>query len=128
MTYKFTASHVFNEDDGYMVTLGFADDEFEPSQFVIIQRAHEYDDQDIKLGMDKLHIQVEDQSRTQYGGVSSIDVMDGYLLIKLDDKAKASLKVDGDIEITLDQNHPNLRDTLSALEGIAKKESIPLSK
>jgi len=124
MTYKFTANHIFNEDDSYMIMLGFADDEFEPSQFVIIQKAHEYDDQDMKLGMDKLHIQVEDQSRSQYGGISAINVTGNSLVIKLDDSGKSSLKINGDIEIMVEQNHPNLKSTLFELEKIVKKENI----
>lgn len=128
MTCKFTASHIFEQGDGYMVILGFADDEFEPSQFVIIKKAHEYDEQDIKLGMDKLHIQVEDQSRAHYGGITAFDVTNNNLLVQLDDLAKSSLKLDADIEIMFDQNHPNLKDTLSKLEEIAEKENIPFCK
>jgi hypothetical protein len=124
MAYKFNASHVFNEDDDYMVMLGFSDDEFEPSQFVILQKAHEYDDQDIKLGMDKVHIQVEDQLRAQYGGISAFKLEGNCLSIELENETKNSLKVDGNIEITLDLNHPNVNSTITVIEEIAKQESI----
>lgn len=124
MTYKFTASHVFNQDDGYMIMLGFANDEFEPSRFVLIQKAHEFDAQDIKLGMNKLHIQVEDQSRAQYGGITSFNIRGDSIVIELDDLAKSSLKIDGDIEIMLDLKHPDLENVISVLKDIAEKENI----
>jgi len=124
MVYKFTANHVFNEDDGYTIIIGFTDDELEPSQFIIIQKAHEYDEQDIKLGMDKIHIQVEDQSRAKYGGISAFNLADNCLFIELDDEAKSSLKVDGNIEITLTSNHPDLESTIAKLKEIAANENI----
>ena len=46
MTYNLKAEHVFFEDDGYVSIIGFSNDEFNPSQFVIFQQAHEYDEQD----------------------------------------------------------------------------------
>ncbi len=128
MNYKFFASHTFNEDDGFTAMLGFSDDQFEPSKFLIVQRAHEYDDQDIKLGMDNLHIQLEDQSRAYYGGVTSISVVANTLLLKLNHSAKSSLLVDGDIEIILDLNNPNLKETLLELELVAEREKIPFKK
>ena len=38
------------EDNSYLV--GFADDKNEPKEYVIVERALEFDEQDIKLGMD----------------------------------------------------------------------------
>ncbi|WP_185964354.1 Imm10 family immunity protein [Aliikangiella marina] len=127
MSYELNASHIFNQDDDYMVMLGFADDEFEPSKFVIIQKAHEYDDQDVKLGMDKLHIQVEDQSRANYGGISSFTLDNSYLVIELELDTQSSLKVDGNIRIALEANHPELESTLSVLKNIASDENIPFN-
>ncbi|WMS87524.1 Imm10 family immunity protein [Pleionea litopenaei] len=128
MSYELNASHIFNQDDNYMVMLGFADDEFEPSKFVIIQKAHEYDDQDVKLGMDKLYIKVEDQSRAKYGGVSSFTLDDNCLVIELEQDTQSSLKVDGNIRVTLEANHPELESTLSVLKKIASDENIPFNR
>jgi hypothetical protein len=128
MSYRFDASHVFAQDDGYMVMIGFADDEHEPSQFVLLQKAKEYDEQDKRLGMDKIHIQVEDESRALYGGIRLISKEGEHLLIELEDAAASALRVNGNIEINLDPHHPQLATALAELEKLVSSEGIPFNQ
>lgn len=128
MSYRFDASHVFAQDDGYMVMIGFSDDEHEPSQFVLLQKAKEYDEQDKRLGMDKIHIQVEDESRALYGGIRLVSKEGEHLLIELEDAAASALQVNGNIEINLDPRHPQLATALSELEKLVSSEGIPFTQ
>lgn len=128
MAYLFDATHIFCEDDDYMIMLGFADDELEPNKFVILQQSRSYDDQDRELGMDKLHIQVEDQSRSQYGGITAVNVTKNRVTLSLDKSAQSTLMVDGDIEISFSMDHPKANITLFNLEKISKRDGIIFSK
>ena len=125
MTYSFRAHHVFAEDDGHTTTVGFADDAFDPSQFVILQLAHQFDEQDEQLNMDKVYIQVGDQFRSKYGGVTAINVRENSLQLDLDVEAKNVLQVSGNIEVALDDKHPDLAAVISALKEISEREGIP---
>ena len=124
MTYCFDAAHIFAQDDGYMLMIGLADNELEPSKFVILQKTHEYDDQDKQMGMDKIHIQVEDESRSQYGGINAIQVTDEVIRIALSDEARSALSVDGDIEVAVLKGHPDFEEVKSQLKKMCEVEGI----
>ena len=52
------------EDNSFLI--GFADDKNEPNEYVIVERALEFDEQDIKLGMDSYYFEYSDQSNSAY--------------------------------------------------------------
>lgn len=128
MNYCFDATHIFSQDDGYMVMIGFADDEFEPTRFVILQKTHKYDDQDKKMGMDKIHIQVEDESRSKYGGINAVTIREGSIKISLSDDTKSALSIDGDIEAAVSTVHPAFEEVKSQLKRICTAEQITFSE
>ncbi|WP_198781890.1 Imm10 family immunity protein [Shewanella putrefaciens] len=128
MNYCFDATHIFTQDDGYMVMIGFADDELEPTKFVILQKAHEYDDQDKKMGMDKIHIQVADESRSKYGGINAVTIVEGVIRVSLSEDTKFALSIDGDIEAAVSREHPAFEEVKSQLKKICEEEQIAFSE
>lgn len=106
VNYQFNARHITNDDDGSTIAIGFADDEFSPSRFVLIQKSLNADERDRVMGFDKIHIQIEDESRSGYGGIIEVSMGHDRLTVFLDQAARAALKIDGDIEILVDPNHP----------------------
>lgn len=73
MEIKFIANDIVyevTEDNSYLI--GFADDKNEPNEYVIIERALEFDEQDIKLGMDSYYFEHSDQSNSGYGLCSKV--------------------------------------------------------
>lgn len=73
MEIKFIANDIVyevTEDNSYLI--GFADDKNEPNEYVIIERALEFDEQDIKLGMDSYYSEYSDQSNSGYGLCSKV--------------------------------------------------------
>lgn len=128
MAYRFNATHIFAQDDGYVTMIGFADDEFEPSKFVILQKANVYDEQDKKMGMDKIHVQIEDESRSKYGGINAVQVSGDLISISLSDEAKSALSVDGDIEVILMPDHQNYSEVKNQLVRICKEEGITFTE
>lgn len=124
MTYRFIARHISVEDDGRIVVIGFADDEFAPSMCVLIQKSLKVDARDRAMGFEKIHIQIEDQSRSGYGGIVEVSADHDRLTILLDETAKAALKIDGDIEILVDLHHPVLARAVSELRRICETSGI----
>jgi len=56
-----------------------------------IQDAYQYDEQDIKFGMNTYHIEINEQSLGMYGGIAKIEVSRNQLIIMLDDKGRRIL-------------------------------------
>ncbi|MGZ0077865.1 Imm10 family immunity protein [Methylomonas sp. YC3] len=67
-----------------MTMVVFSNDELDPSRFVLIQQSNKYNEQDKKMGMDKMHIQVDDQSRSHYGGITKISIEGNILFFELE--------------------------------------------
>lgn len=125
--YQFVANFVSVEDDGSASTVGFSDDEFDPKQYVILQQASEYDEQDKKMGMDKVHIEINSQAKSQYGGILFISIDGDQLIIGLDDDAQSCLGIEGNIVITLKEGS-KISEATSNMEEMANKDSIKFLK
>jgi len=59
LTFKAKVFH-FSKEDFFIV--GFADDEYEYQNYIIMQKAFNFDEQDISLGMDGEYIEVNGDS------------------------------------------------------------------
>lgn len=125
MTYQFIARRIIVEGDDSAVVIGFADDEFSPSRFVLIQKSLKVDERDRAMGFDKVHIQIEGQSRSGYGGIVEVWAGHDRLTVLLDQAARAALKIDGDIEISVDPRHPVLGDAVLELKKLCEEDGIP---
>jgi hypothetical protein len=122
--YHFNARHIFVEDDDSMTMIGFADDEFSPSKFMLIQKASNVDERERAMGFEKLHIQIEDESRSRYGGITEIRVSSENLVVSLDQPARVALKIEGNVEIAFDPNHPVFERAISKLKKMCEREAV----
>jgi hypothetical protein len=70
-TFAFDAACVaIDQPDGEFDLVGFADNAQDPESYLILQRALEFDEQDISLGMNTYHVEWCDQEYSGYGGIS----------------------------------------------------------
>ena len=74
------------EDNSYLV--GFADDKNEPTEYVIVERAFEFDEQDIKLGMDSYYFEYSDQSNSGYGLCSKVVMRQNEIVFSINHKSE----------------------------------------
>lgn len=125
MTYQVIARRIIVEGDDSAVVIGFADDEFSPSMLVLIQKSLKVDERDRTMGFDKVHIQIEDESRSGYGGIVEISAGHDRMTVFLDQASRAALKIDGDIEISVDPKHPALGRAVSELKTLCEEGGIP---
>lgn len=123
--YQFNAQHIAVDTDGSAVVIGFADNEFSPSRFVLIQKSLKVDERDRAIEFEKIHIQIEDESRSGYGGIVEVSAGHDRLTVFLDQAARAALKIDGDIEISVDPHHPVLGRAVSELKTLCEEGGIP---
>lgn len=97
---RFTATCVTCQTQDDVAMLGFADDEFNTTQYVMLQRGlMPPSPQDREAGFDRPHIEVNSQTHSGYGGVVKAQLQENRLVLKLDPQAAADMSVDDTIEI-----------------------------
>lgn len=68
MEIRFTANDIIYQiSDENSFLIGFADDSNDPNEYIIAEKAFEFDEQDIELGMDTYYFEYADQSNSGYG-------------------------------------------------------------
>lgn len=126
MAYRFTAAHTAVDNDDDALTVAVADAARHAKRYLMLQRAHKFDAQDRKLGMDRVWVEVEDEDRSCYGGIRSIVVREGTLIIVLDQSGEANLDIKGSIEVKLPESEATHK-AVAAIAEIAEKDGIPFS-
>lgn len=119
---NFKAQCVTFENDGESHTVGFADNGADPQTYVILQRAVESTEEEVRFGLDQIYITIDDQLRSTYGGVLDISVSSDVVVIRVSSEAAKELKMDGDIIIDIDVAAPPMREVKESLEALAKGE------
>ena len=64
ITFTAKIAHASKEEDYYMIA--FADDEFAPKDYIILQKAFAFDEQDVQLDMDGEYVEVNGQENSGY--------------------------------------------------------------
>jgi hypothetical protein len=101
------------------ITVGLADNEFDPSHYVLLQRTLEPDKQDQQLGLDGIYIESDSQSCSAYNGVKNITIAESQLRIEIDERYSQQLGAEV-IEVYLSissDEHSMLVDKLKDLVG-----------
>ena len=95
-SFAFEATSVAVADpDGDFHVVGFADHASNTKYYLILQRALEFDEQDVALGMDTYHIEWCGQENSGYGGISHFSLQPSYAEIAFSPDAAEAL---GDME------------------------------
>lgn len=118
--YRFACNHFSLDENEFSTIIALTDDVNEPIRFVILQKENRHSQKDKRLGMDKIHIEVESQSRSMHGGITNISISENSILIELSEEAKFVLSISGDIEIFLTNSFPRYEELLVKLKKICE--------
>lgn len=80
----FTAHNISVGESDAGWSLALTDGGNHPTHYLLIQRSRSFDEQDRSLGMDNLHYEIGDQSKSFYGGVNRIRLSPSTLSLWLD--------------------------------------------
>ena len=85
---------------------------------MIQQSLDEYDEQDVRLGMNTYHIERDDQSYSGYGGVERVNLHRNLLEVELNEPGKGLLCDSVKIDFQTDsENHRLLTEKLKYIFG-----------
>jgi len=126
MAYAFDARVVALDRDEDVLIVGFADDPTDYTRYLTIQYLQHYSEGDREDGSAEPYLEIEDQSRSCYGGVVEIRLSRHRILLKTDQEANRHLQIDGGIEISFGEATFDFGSLAAALETISQIFSIPL--
>jgi Immunity protein 10 len=92
---EFAAAAVSIEEDADLWRVAFADAEFNPRRYLLLQREKSPDPQDVELGLDGYQVEVNDQANACYGGIESFELFEDRAVITFEDDAIRGIDADG---------------------------------
>jgi hypothetical protein len=103
VTRPLKAACVSIEEDADRWLVGFADAEFNARRYLRLQRLKAPESDDISLGLDGYHVEVDDPSRSCHGGISAFELLPDRVIVEFDPDAAAVLGGAGEmvVEFTL---------------------------
>jgi hypothetical protein len=99
----FYAHHVVVSDEGDFFLVAFADDKSDTHEYLVLQRAHEFDDQDTRLGMDDVYIE--------------------RVRLRLDERTAAKIGLEGETEIRFDLDAERIGELRTGLARVFEGRS-----
>ena len=122
MRIRFKAGYLYAQKERSVVMVGFADKEFETEEYVLLQGSLAHDEQDRKLGLDKVHITYKDQLHSSYGGIKRVKLQKGGIKISVSPNTARALGAEEEIEIEFSAQDPKLPEIKLHLELLFKEE------
>ncbi|WP_426445366.1 Imm10 family immunity protein [Paenibacillus sp. S-38] len=116
----FLYSNVDEEID--VVLVGFADQEFETKEYILLQRSTVSDDQDKALGLDKVHITLNREDCSDYCDIKEIKLRRDSLEIILDDTTAKVHRVPNHVVIRFHAAIDQLQSIRNHLELMFQNE------
>lgn len=93
MSRDLNAACVSIEEDADLWLVGFADAEFNSTRHLLLQRDKSPQAQDVELGLDGYHVELDDPGKSGYGGIKRFELFSDHAIVEFEDDA---LSVFGD--------------------------------
>lgn len=103
MTTKLKAGFMYAQIENDVVVVGFADNEYNTNQYLLLQRTLCCTKQDCDLSLDKIHISYNDQTRSSYGGILNAILAEDSMELILDSETADALGTNTIIEVTFNK-------------------------
>jgi hypothetical protein len=117
MSPLFIAGFCYSENNENVQMAGLADHQFETQAYILFQKTTHPTAQDREMGLDQVHVTVNDEAHSCYGGVNRVILQTGSLLMKISQVACKSLGTEEEIVVAIPPKVPGV-DNLA--EGLQK--------
>ena len=118
MTTVLDAGCFYSSDDGEIVMVGFADQQYDTKRFVLLQRGKRISNRERALGQGDVHVTVDDQSRSMYGGIRLARFLETKLIIKLKKGCGRRLGTDEEIMIRFSADDTQRAELLARMREL----------
>ena len=128
MSPAFHANCVSIEETDVCVQIGFADHEFETTEYLTLQRGRAFDEQDKRLGLADVYVERNAQGNSMYGGVAHYELSPARFRIRFDEKGARVMHGLQEMEITFVAGPEKLSALSTALhrcfEGVERPGNV----
>lgn len=118
------AGYVTVTNEAEYLLVGFADDEYETKESLIFMRSHEYDEQDVALGMNQVYIERNDQGHSAYGGIQTFILLRNRARLCFDETTAHQLGITPRFEIRFAMNDTEFDDLKQGLRSLFEGTSL----
>lgn len=123
----FEAKGISISEEYGVIVVGLVDDESSPSQYVLLQRTLCPDEQDRELGHDRVHLQVNSESKSGYVDVEEAVLSRERLSLRFNQETAKIIGIDDAIEIRLAAPDMQLTDLEAACRKLFDKQCFQVS-
>jgi hypothetical protein len=125
----FHANHVdvSREEWGYLVVLS-QDADLSAETYLMLQAKDRHDDQDVRLGMDDVYVEVCGQGWSWYGNILSFELTANRVSVQLSAEAAARMRNDGRIEATFSLDAAKYIELRAALQQVFRTSDYYIEK
>jgi hypothetical protein len=113
-----TTNVVIDTGDPDFIIVAFESEKGGSRRYLMLQRAHEFGEEDVALGMDGVYIERDDQRYSAYGGITRLELHRDHALITLDSVTARKLGDDPEIEVRFDLEHRQFTELRAGLAEI----------
>lgn len=121
---KIVEASIEGEDEDSYISIAFDNGDVNVSEYVILQKALTYSEDDKELGMDQIYVEINGQQGASYGGVLRIVLKSKELDVYFDSKTARKLGAETELIINFPENHENLGTMKALLEQMLNEEPV----
>lgn len=118
MPITLVAKFVYTNFNGQVAMVGFADDQFDTKNYILLQRALHPDNSDVELGHDAIHVTISDQNCSGYGGVKRFVLGESEARLYLSTYFAIELNTDEEHVILLEDPQLDSQDLQNCLKKL----------
>jgi hypothetical protein len=94
------------------------DSDLAAERYLVVMRASEFSEQDVRLGMNSVYIETCGQGWSWYGHIVAFELFPDRVSVQLDAEAAKHIRDDGRIEVTFDLDAARLVDLKTSLSRV----------
>lgn len=121
----FNAPVISAKTENGVAILGFANDEVNTTQYLLLQRLLNPSQQDRALGLDRIHVQLNE--RSEYGAVKEACLRVQSVVFQFDEATAAAVSNGEPVEITFNVNSAQLDSLATQLRQLIGKDNVTFS-
>jgi immunity protein 10 of polymorphic toxin system len=111
---------VVDDGDPGFILVGFDSEGPGPRRYLMLQRSHEFDEQDVALGMDHVHIERDSQGYSAYGGIMRFELRRDRAMISLNAVTARMLGNEEEFEVKFDLEDGRFEELRAGLAEVFK--------
>jgi hypothetical protein len=111
---------IVDDGDPGLTLVGFDSEGPGPRRYLMLQRSHEFNEQDVAMGMDHVYIERDSQEYSAYGGITRFELFRDRALISLEAATARKLGNEAEFEVRFELEDRRFEELRAGLAEVFK--------